>query len=553
MATVGSDIRQSIATEHPANIYHKRITKESLRGTRPVTSLDIAVGGGTDLHPDGLYSIEIFGQVGTPARYSLRSYIDLKTTIIAPKLYKDLTRLKAIYLGILSGNTRAVFDPVAKDFVASDAPEAESGYSFFMEHFPKLVLNPGKSPQRQDRVALINAEREYLTTQYAVVLAAGYRDVELDPTGRWVKDEINDLYYRLLSLANTVSTSDDPNDKHLDRTRYQMTLTYVAIYEMIASRISGKEGVLLQKFGSRKIDFGTANVVTATDNTRAMLVDPLAMTQNHTVLGLFQAVKSLGPLALKLIYDEMIASRIAVDDSPALLVDPKTLRQVQVDLSVESRDRYGSIEGLRRVVNSYYERGNRLKPVTIDGHYLALVYQDDQHFKVFNDIDELPEGFSRSNVRPINLCEFIYLSGYNKWNGYVGICTRYPWIGTDSTYPSFIYVRTTERHLSLRELDHEWQPIESDDAVAVVYPVHDETQFVDAQSPAVSRAAGLEMDYDGDRCTWTSNITEEAIAEAKQFLGSRNAWVKTDGSMRASAGTDTVKFMFRTLSRRIME
>jgi hypothetical protein len=556
MATVGTladEVRQSIATQYPANIYHKRITKDALRGTRPVTSLDIAVGGGSDLHPDGLYSVEIFGQIGTPARFSLRSYIDLKTTIIAPKLYKDLTRLKGLYEGIISGKTRAIYDASIKDFVASDDPTADTGYSFFFEHFHKVKLNPGKSPQRQDRVALIEAEREHMMTQYAVVLAAGYRDIELDATGRWVKDEINDLYYRLLSLANTVSVSDDPNAKHLDRTRYQMTLTYLAIYEDIANRISGKEGILLQKFGSRKIDFGTANVVVSTDNTRSYLVDSLAPSQNHTVLGLFQVVKSLGPIALKFIYDTMIASRIDSGDGMALLVDPKTLKRTQVDLSIESRDRYGSIEGLKRVVNSYYEKTNRLKPIVIDGYYLCLVYQDDKHFKVFDSIDELPDGFDKRHVRPINLCEFIYLSGYNRWNDHVGICTRYPWTGPESTFPSLIYVRTTERSLRLRELDEQWQPIEGDKGVATVYPLHDETQFVDAQSPAVSRAEGMGMDYDGDRCTWTSNITEEAISESKAFLGSRNAWLNPDGSMRASAATDTVKFMFRAMTRRRTE
>ena len=46
-------------------------------------------------------------------------------------------------------------------------------------------------------------------------------------------------------------------------------------------------------------------------------------------------------------------------------------------------------------------------------------------------------------------------------------------------------------------------------------------------------------------------MTKEALAEAKRFLQTRQAWVAADGSMRASVGYDTVQLLLHNLTGRL--
>src|SRR5690606_11543848 len=120
-------------------------------------------------------------------------------------------------------------------------------------------------------------------------------------------------------------------------------------------------------------------------------------------------------------------------------------------------DRWQSAEGIDKVIQTFGQIDTRHKPVIVEDHYVVLVYKgDDNTFKVFYDIRELPSGFSKKNVSPITFVELLYLSVYESINRYPVLVTRYPVEGPNSSYPSFGSVKTTVQSEKRYVLDEDW-------------------------------------------------------------------------------------------------
>ncbi len=549
----------------PAEIWPLQITDELVRNIRPVTSLDIYDGISSNFHDDGLYSTLIFGRVGTEERDNSFSFIDIKVAILHPKIYKDLCSLKGLYKGILSGREVGVWDNDQKDFfpeknyrrnggfaeTTNTALETGTGYAFFMRHFKDIEFKRNKSPARTQRIELLDKFRGIATTTRIPVIPAGIRDIQIDEGGHTSKDEINDLYYRMLSIANTIARVGDMETEIYNTQRYSLTLTMLEIYSLLERMVAGKKGFMLDKWGSRRIVHGTRNVLTVMNTSATELGAKNAPDFVSTTLGLFQTAKGLTPFTINRLRRKFLDRVFSEGESSVPLIDKRTLRQEYVELAPEQRDLWSTKEGLMKVINRFSDLEARHRPVEIAGRYLALVYRGpDMTFRVFNDIRELPDGFDKKYVFPVTLCELIYLSAYTEWNQRYAYITRYPVTGIDSIYPSKIYVKTTTIGEIRRELDETWTPM-GEEFVAYEYPRADIPAFVDSMSPHSSRLVGLGADFDGDTGSATCVMTDEATAEAQRFLQTRQAWVAPDGSMRASVGYDTVNLLLHNLTGRL--
>lgn len=533
----------------PANIWLLQLTDQVVSSLKPVTSLDIYDGSTANFHEDGLYSVSIFGRVGTEERDKRFSYIDMKASVLHPKIYRDLVRLKSLYGEILSGRSTARFDPEARDFVSDKGPDAETGYSFFMRHFHDLEFKRNKSNSRNMRIDFIEKYRSQATTSRLAVIPAGLRDLEVSESGRKTKHEINDMYYKVLSISNTIARNRDMESSALDIPRYSLTLAFLEIYSTLEDMIEGKKGFMLNKWASRRIMHGTRNVLSIMETSAPSLDAPNAPSYDSTVLGLFQVIKALTPITIHLLRTRYLANVFSEYDAQVPLIDKRTLLPEMVSISPETRDTWTTREGLLSVINSYNDKEARHRPVVIEGRYLALVYKGKDTFKVFYDIRELPEGFSRKDVSPITLCELLYLSGYDRWNSYYTQVTRYPITGIDSIYPSRIYTKTTINGEVRYELDYNWQR-NSTAKPALEFPKRELNAFLDSQSPHSSRLKGLGADFDGDTGSSTTIMTDEALEENRKYLASRKAWVSPDGRLRASASYDTIELVVLNMTGR---
>lgn len=532
----------------PFNIGLLHLTPEKIKNVKQVSALDIFDGATSNFHPEGLFSTEIFGRVGDERRNLLFGRIDIKAPIFHPLVFMAITKLKRMYGDIMAGKVWALWDAEKKDFVKAKPSEgARTGFAFFLEHWKDISYEEGTSNLRSEYIKLVEKNKENALTRHIVVMPAGLRDIEIDELNRKSEDEINPLYRKFIALSNViVETSLDVNAEVIDKPRYDMQMNFVALYDMIEALIKGKKKLFLGKVASRRIFNGTRNVITAMNTAVPVLGKKGSPDFNSTIIGLYQYLQASLPVSSAQVRN-FLAPMFPDVNSPAVLVDPKTLRPRDVFLHVRYYDKWATSEGIEKIISSFKEEDIRNQPLMIDGYYLGLLYLGpDGTFKVFNDISQLPASRSKEHVRPLTLTDLFYLSVYRHFNKYPIFVTRYPVTGIGSIYPSKTHLRVTVEYEERRMLDENWVDA-GDDYVAYEFPVQS-AAFVNSMIPHSSHLKKLNADFDGDTSSGNIAYSDEAIAEAEKFFKTKKAYLGSDGKLLFSCAVDTVELVLHSLT-----
>lgn len=541
--------------ELPVNISIMNTSMENMKRVPEITSLDTFETGGLtggNFHPAGLFSTEIFGRVGSQQRMVAFGYINLKIKVFKPYIFDLVCTLRRLYKDILYGRAYAVWNAKDKDFEPSTLIDGETGYNFFMSHFEEIVFKRTDSDERDVNIGIVTKAIAdgvaYTTTM--LVIPAGLRDAYIEPDGRVSEDEINSRYRALLSAANALPDNLDLNNKIYDTTRCSIQNAINAIYEYLWNIFEGKRGFMYKNYYSRGIVDGTRGVLTAQDTRVEKLGDLNAPKLNNTVSGLFQTLKALLPVAQSLILKGWLSQVFNAGDSKAYLVNKTTLKRELVSVERSWYDSLYTPDGIAKRISQYFQREKRLKPVMYrDSHYIGLVYRGKingkEVFRIFNDISELPKGFSRNDIHPLTWCELFYTAGYRVWNHYPVMFTRYPVAGLGSTYVSYIYVKTTTMSKECWELDDNWEIKEFNDAnpikSAFEYPDITDDKFFETIAVSPTRLAGASADFDGDLGSFNAFYTDESIEQVGEFLNSTRAYLNPKGGFLNSAMVETVE------------
>lgn len=536
----------------PFNISLLALTGQNLQGMREVKALDIFEGGSDvfearskNFHPDGLFSVETFGKVGDERRNRLFGFIDLKVPVFHPVIFKALLDLKELYGQIMSGSAYAVFDPKLKDFIPATITTGHTGFAFFMKHFQELRFEERKSTSREFNIKLVYQERERdATMNKLLVMPAGLRDFTIDPNGKPEEDEVNTIYRRILSISSMLQNVNVRGDlEYLDNTRFQLQLQVRELYNYIVSLLEGKHKLIQGWWTNRNIFNSTRNVITSNVPRSERLGDPLTISPNHTVVGLYQTLRAIFPLAINLVRNFTLQS-FPGPTSPAILVNKKTLSKEMVQVSSEHYDDWVSQEGLEAGIGRFEIEGLRHDPVEVDGRYLGLIYNDGKYVKFLQGKEELPEGKDPKYLNPITYAELFYLAVAERAKKTPCFVTRYPVIGLGGIYPSYIYLKTTVRSQCLTLLDDLWNP---SDTILNEWPIEGEA-FVNSMSPSAQHLARLGADFDGDMCSLIALMTDESDEEIRVMLDSANFYVGVDGKMNFSSSNDISDLIFSEMS-----
>lgn len=486
----------------PFNLNILQITPQMQALMKPVTSVDYYENVKRDLDENGLFSISIFGRMGDEARDMRFSYIDIKTEIFHPVIYDRLVKLKKLYGGIIEGKRYALWDDKQKDFVPANELDGQTGYAFFCSHWKDIVFTRNSSDKRDMRAQLVEKFRDVALTSKIIVIPAGLRDIEVDDEGRDTVGDINALYRKLISVSARIPNHDNvKNDPSHDLARMLLQTAFNELYNMLETMISGKRGMFQAKWASRNVVDSTRNVITAMDTSVEHMTAVNAPRPTDTYVGMWQLSRALAPLTIHQLMTTYLSQIFSYGERTARLVDPVTLRAEMVDISSDAHDMWNTVEGLEKVIASYRELSLRDKPVMVDDRYLALIYVPEEErngyksFRIFSDIEELPSWASRKDVRPINLMELLYLSGYKIWNDQVGSVTRYPISGIGSIYPTTVYAKTTVVGEVRRELGMDWEPLTDDNtSLAPEFPTYEPLAYQDSLVIHSTRLAGLGAD-----------------------------------------------------------
>lgn len=535
----------------PFNLQLLILDEKTRKLLRPVTSLEIFVGATRNFNPDGLFSNEIFGVVGTPKRSAQSSYIDLRAPVIHPVIYKTLVNLKGFYAEIMSGREYARWDGELHDFVRSDMVDGRTGYQFFMEHFTELVIPSNASLERQQAIALYEKYKHNSLLRYAVVVPAGLRDVEIDEYGRITSDKVNELYYTLLSTANTINL----NSAHLglesyNQQRVRLQNTINDIYKYFSANVEGKNNLFMGKWAARKVFNGTRNVITAANTTALELDHPRNMGLNDALAGIYQVSKAMLPITLARLRAGFLDRVFTQMGAPAILTDQKTRQSVAVQLKAMTYADWLSNEGLEKFLTYFKEDTVRHEPIMVENYYLGLTYRGpDGTFAFISGVDQLPEDRSAEHCTPITMAELLYAAIYEVAHTYPALITRYPITGMNSIYPCWVSLRSTVNAEERKPLNTDTWEVDSTRSVAYQFPILG-SSFYNSLSPHPSRIQGLGADYDGDMCSLTILYSDEARAENVANFNSKKNYVGTDGRLMYDSNVDTIIHVLRNTTGR---
>lgn len=494
-----------------------------------ITATDIMAPSKTDMHPEGLYSTVIFGRQGEPERNTNEAKIDLKTHVFTPKLYEVITKLKQLYKGILEERQYAIWNPEIKDFEAASPLDGETGFYFFVKHLPEINLKRNSSRKRDLNIDLIEKYRDRLLMDTLIVLPAGLRDVDVSGD-RPVETDISEMYRKILITTSTINPSlARKEDPLLDKARRNIQTRIQELYAHYLNMIGGKGGIIQKSWASRKVFGGTRNVITSMEITTPSLTDPRIPGINTTQIGLYQFMKSVVPL-MRYHIRHGIAQHIMDNPNEVRCINTKTMKTETISLSQSIRDKWATDDGIERLINAFGKAQNRNKPVMINDHYFGLIYRDDDSYRVFFDMEELPEHLDRNKVNPLTWGELFYIAANPIQYRVGGFITRYPVTKLGSVYPTKFQLKTTFRSNALARMDESWAKTED---VLLEFPIVNDPSITYMETMALhySKLDGLGADFDGDQVSCNIVWSDEAVKEIFDLLDSASTYITPDGNL----------------------
>lgn len=524
----------------------------------PVTSNLILEPSTNNFHEEGLYSETIFGTVGSRERMLKFGYIDLNAKIFSPKIFKIIVQLGNLYKDIMSGAAYAVFDPVTKDFkrVVGDplnTPGANTGYTFFLQHFNELSFHTTASSRRDERIEVVQQYKDRALISRYLVEPAGLRDIVNDSSGRLVQDDINNLYTSLLLYTRSIPKGSQ--SVLYDTPRYQVQAKAQEIFEYIENFLDGKRGFIQGSFARRKVAGGTRNVITAATFMASSPEDPQLLKADDVVVGVYQTIKGLQPFTKHALFNIFITPIFKSEITTKItLSDPKTGKLVYTTITPAERDKWTSNDGVDKLINSFRNSDLRAKPVLIkdeDGkdYALLLVYDEGSEIALCRSIDDLqarwPRPIDKKKLRPITYIEMFYLIAETISQGRHGIVTRYPVIEQGSSYVANIHVVSTTPARAVEVVDllaPDFPPV-----VMRQYPVIGGS-YMDAMMVHPSKLAALGGDHDGDKCSLEYIWSRDANSECANYLNSPRSVINTDLRFITGGATYLVDLMLHAMT-----
>jgi hypothetical protein len=477
-----------------------------------------------NLNDEGLYSLEIFGKMGSKERDKTEAYIDVKLPIFNPSYLKVLGQIKSLYLGILKGSEYAVWDEKSKDFIKSNIIDGQTGYSFFVRHFQDLVVTTTDSYKRKQRVKAVKMFRDIALTTKVLVPPAGIRDIQFLPNGAPSEPEITEYYRKLMFRTRVVSIgrADDLENPLYDSVRWGLQSSFNDIDQYIFGLMGGKGGLLQRRMSTRGVVAGTRNVITARKVSRSNLFEDDGVDPNSVDMGLMQALLNYQYVCIHAMTTKYLEPIFTPGSDSAKLVNMKTLEFEYTNVLPATVDKWTTATGLSKLFNGFSNVNLRNKPIVISGHYLALVYDDGKEVCVLYDINDLPEGKDRKLVTPITYMELFYLSCQEAIRQQMSQQTRYPVTGLGSIFPAKVNLLTTVGSKKRTLIDTEGNVV----GVLPRYPVKTgRIDYFDAMSVDPTREQALGSDHDGDALNSNSLCGDDTKAQVEELFGKREYYI----------------------------
>lgn len=502
-----------------------------------------ATVSGREIEPEGLYSTEIFGPIGSDERMSRFGYIDLHLPLLHPRIFLYLATLSSFYHGIMSSSKHAIFNPKTKEFEPADSDTGKTGYSFFMKHLYEMKLPEKDSDKAKNMVETIEKYRKrgVLTNTKLLVLPAGMRDINIEDTGRITEDELNDFYKPVISSSRILEgyTTHDP---YVDYLAYDLQYKIHLLYSYIFNMMKGKKGYIGKNVSRRSVDYSSRNVLSG----KAYIVEDLLKEDkdllNTSIMGIFQFIKSTEPLSKHAVLEQFTNSRFNSVTGKGKLYDPKKKKFVELELLSKQIDEWVGSDGLTNLFNKALDNGVKQTVMDVDGYWLYPVLDTGDTITIIPDNDGLME-VDTSKLRGLTLGEMLYLSAQIVVNDIATTMTRFPITGQGSIYGSGISLSSTVLYREAEVTYPNGMKVKYKN-----YPKQDSI-YDESVSASYGRWKGLSSDADGDTLASHILMSEEAVKEVRDEMNSLKSIIGPDGKFTVELADYIADTVIKTLSK----
>ncbi len=386
-----------------------------------VRSQQIYEPSSTKFHSEGLFSEEIFGEIGSDLRYIKFGYINLHAKVFHPLLFINLIRIRSVYKDIMSSKTYAYFDKDKKDFIIcpKSDPKANTGFSFFLEHFNEIEFSKTSSRVRDIKLRIFEKYRNLSLISKCIVMPAGIRDATVDDTGRTVSEEINDIYSSIISLSQAIPQGMEDHPI-FNSVRFNLQLKVVEVYNYISNILKGKRGYGSGKYMARRLAHGTRNVFSSVILEGETPEDPRYLKHDETLVPLFQTMKMFQPL-IQFYLNEYFFKFFISDSNTASLINTKTLKLEYTEISDKEKNKYTTNDGLEIIINKFINVEDREKPVYIKNinnelYYTVLVYDEGDKITFVRSVTDFKQNFLNMSSIKFNEKNINYLDKLDDLN-----------------------------------------------------------------------------------------------------------------------------------------
>jgi len=220
--------------------------------------------------PTGLYSEIIFGSTKSDG-FNKYAYINLGTVIIHPLIYKNLKRIKSIFLNVcLDEKHKQHKKAVIRDGYLEESENGDFGITWLSENWSKINLEHyknGKNDKFIDKVIKSN-----IFIDKFLVIPTNYRQYSYE-RGQLNEDDITGRYKQILIYNNNSANLNAFKNSYIDAVidisgGKTLTIQKIVneIYDTFISMEDGKKGIYRSKVIDKRIDNITRLVANAQPN-----------------------------------------------------------------------------------------------------------------------------------------------------------------------------------------------------------------------------------------------------------------------------------------------
>lgn len=213
---------------------------------------------------DGLFSLEIFGDLGSEERKKTFAYIKLNSKFLHPVIYKLITTMDRKFIDLINGIK--YYTVTASGELKEDEEKGGTGLNFLYENFEKIKFKETDSNKRSEKLKLLKSfDKDEIFIDKFIVIPPFYRDYDSSSSSsggsKLTKEPINDMYTKLLRMADSLNNADTSFDFINNSTKSTMQQILVDIYLNLTSQLAKKDGIIHRSLIGKSVDYATRSVI----------------------------------------------------------------------------------------------------------------------------------------------------------------------------------------------------------------------------------------------------------------------------------------------------